>query len=476
MRTLISWIGWLDFVKDSYEISHTAPNIDIHKKANIKFEKHILLSTGAENNLDGKEERKAIKLYSHLTKEIKHCKFELVYLNIEDAFDYEEVYPKTEEILNQHKNKDVYVNFSIGTSTMRVIWAFLAESSQFNFKLIFGRDPSRIINGKNQFEQIVFKHLTPEVHSLESKPLQEAKNEIIITSTLQQARNKAMRAAQHNINTLIYGETGAGKEAIARYIHNNSLRNKREFIEVNCAAIGDELLESRLFGHKKGSFTGATSDQMGFFEKANNGTIFLDEIGDISSRMQQSLLRVIQEKKIVRIGETKTRDIDVKIVCATNKDLISEVQKGNFRADLYYRISEAEISLPSLNNYPLKEKMEIIDSIISKQAKLLSKNIKFDQKVRDMLYSYPYPGNFRELEAIIKNLYIFNDEKVDISELEIYLTNRTKLSDSDSIILNDIIHKHTLKIYTILNKHQKNTAKALGISVNTLKKYLNYKN
>ena len=470
MRTLISWIGWLDFEKDTLNISESAPNVDIHTKANIIFDKHILLSTGFDDQPDGINERKASRLFSHLSKSFKSCQFELKFLNINDAFDYEEVYPKTEAILEKYKTDNLFVNFSIGTSTMRVIWAFLAESNRFNFKLIFGRDPQQIKNGKAQFEQIDFKLLSPEVQTLVSKPLQ-SKTSHTITNTLAKIYSQARKSAKHEINTLILGETGAGKEGLARYIHNNSIRKNAEFIAVNCAAIGDELLESRLFGHKKGSFTGASNDQVGFFEKANNGSIFLDEIGDISSRMQQSLLRVIQEQKIIRIGETKTKDIDVRIICATNKDLIKEVQKGKFRADLYYRLSEVELQLPSLDDYPIDEKKEIINEIIKKQGRLLNKSLSFEKETLKLLHNYSFPGNFRELEALIKNLFIFNDESVKPNAVSNILDRRAKIGDP--ILLQDVIKEHVRRVYIKKGKHKSNAAKALGISINTFQKHLN---
>jgi len=470
MRTLISWIGWLDFEKDTANISAFAPNVDIHLKANIKFDKHVLLSTGDDNNPAGREERKASKLFSHLTKTVKKCQFELKFLNIEDAFDYQEIYPKAEAILEKYKNDSLFVNFSIGTSTMRVTWTFLAENNKFNFKLIFGRDPQKIKNGKPQFEQINFKLLSPEVQTIVSNPI-NLDPQITITETLKQVYAKAQKAILYNVNILILGETGTGKEGLARYLHNNTIGRKGNFMAVNCAAIGDELLESRLFGHKKGSFTGASSDQEGFFEKANNGSIFLDEIGDISSRMQQSLLRVIQEQKVIRIGETETRDINVKIICATNKNLIKEVHKGNFRADLYYRLSEVELNLPSLNNYPLLEKKEIINTIIKHQSQLFNKSLVFNKESLNILYNYTFPGNFRELEAIIKNIYIFNDHSVDSKYVFSILNKRSEISNS--ILLQDIIKEHVRKVYHMKDGHKTNAAKALGISINTFQKYLN---
>jgi len=207
---------------------------------------------------------------------------------------------------------------------------------------------------------------------------------------------------------LIDGESGTGKELIASAIHLQSKRALKPFIAVNCAAIPDALLESELFGHEKGSFTGAVDKHIGKFEAANEGTIFLDEIGTLSPSLQAKLLRVLQEKTIERVGGTKTISIDVRIISATNTDLKEEIKSRNFREDLFYRLNVIPITLP-----PLRERQEdiplLIDYFLGKFSKENRKNIKgFDKKAMEALIEYEWPGNIRELQNIIERVIVLN--------------------------------------------------------------------
>jgi len=209
------------------------------------------------------------------------------------------------------------------------------------------------------------------------------------------------KAAKTNINVSITGETGTGKEVVAKAIHHNSERKKKNLVAVNMAAIPKELIESELFGHEKGAFTGAQARKAGKFEEANHGTIFLDEIAELDLSLQSKLLRVIQERELVRVGGNEKVTLDVRIIIATHKDLASEVKNGNFREDLYYRVIGLPIELP-----PLRERGNDILILAKhfltefcKQNKMPSVNI--SPKAKDKLMSYNYPGNVRELKAII---------------------------------------------------------------------------
>src|SRR5512147_1749264 len=177
----------------------------------------------------------------------------------------------------------------------------------------------------------------------------EVKHQMIgSSSALQQVMAAVSRAAPTNATVLIQGESGVGKELVARTIHRNSLRSRERFVQVNCAAIPEELIESELFGHEKGSFTGATEKQIGKFEQADRGTIFLDEVGDMSLKTQAKVLRVLQEGEVERLGSAKTVNVEVRVIAATNKDLEKEIEKGNFREDLFFRLSVIPISVPAL--------------------------------------------------------------------------------------------------------------------------------
>ncbi len=213
---------------------------------------------------------------------------------------------------------------------------------------------------------------------------------------------QAKLVAPTDMSVLIQGETGSGKEYIARMIHNNSKRKNKKFIAIDCGAIPKELANSELFGHVKGSFTGSVADKSGYFEQANKGTIFLDEIGNLSYETQVKLLRAIQQKVITRVGDTKSIPVDVRIISATNRDLKYHAREGNFREDLYHRINEFKVELPALRDRG--DDILLFANHFLKQAnKDLNKNIKdFDAAVVSAFKNYSWHGNLRELRNVIK--------------------------------------------------------------------------
>jgi len=220
------------------------------------------------------------------------------------------------------------------------------------------------------------------------------------------------KIVNNDATVLITGESGTGKELAARYIHYNSNRSAYPFVSVNCNAIPETLLESELFGHIRGSFTNALSDKIGLFEAANKGTIFLDEIGDISQAMQAKLLRVIEEKKILRIGDVTPREIDVRIITATNKKLELEKDAGRFRADLFYRLNLIRIELPTLIERGDDIKI-LADYFIKSAAKQFNKNVNgLTAEALDAIMTYHWPGNIRELENAIKRAVILSENQL----------------------------------------------------------------
>jgi transcriptional regulator with PAS, ATPase and Fis domain len=211
-----------------------------------------------------------------------------------------------------------------------------------------------------------------------------------------------------NISISIEGETGCGKDLLARAIHYNSMRRNKRFISVNCAALPETLLESELFGYKRGAFTGADRDKSGLFEEADGGTFFLDEVADMPLSIQAKVLRVLEEKELVRLGETVPRKVDVRILSATNKDLKEQMAKGLFRQDLYYRLSALSYSL-----LPLRDRKEDIPLLVNHFLEGTSKRISAD--VMRSLVVYDWPGNVRELENEIKKLVLLAGESEEIS-------------------------------------------------------------
>src|SRR3954454_13317105 len=225
---------------------------------------------------------------------------------------------------------------------------------------------------------------------------------------LKQVMASVGRAAPTNATVLITGESGVGKELVARTIHRNSLRSRERFVQVNCAAIPEELIESELFGHEKGSFTGATEKQMGKFEQADRGTIFLDEVGDMSAKTQAKVLRVLQEGEVERLGSARTIKVDVRVIAATNKNLEEAIQHGEFREDLYFRLNVIPILVP-----PLRERRDDIPALVQHFARLIGddhnmKPKRFDAPAMDALTRYRWRGNIRELRNAVERLMIMS--------------------------------------------------------------------
>jgi len=223
---------------------------------------------------------------------------------------------------------------------------------------------------------------------------------------------KIRRVAPYDISVLITGESGTGKELAARALHYNSHRANKAFVVENCAALPDQLLESELFGYKSGAFTGAVEDRIGLFERANGGTIFLDEIGEVSPAFQVKLLRVLQEGEIRPLGASKTRQVDVRVIAATNRDLAADVKSGRFREDLYYRLTPIAIHLP-----PLRERIEDIPVLVQKllhQATInLGKKVDgISDEALTCMQAYHWPGNVRELQNEIQHLLVMSDSNI----------------------------------------------------------------
>ncbi len=285
--------------------------------------------------------------------------------------------------------------------------------------------------------------------------------------------------APSEATVLITGASGTGKELIARSLHFNSLRKDQSLVVVNCAAITETLLESELFGHEKGAFTGADKRREGRFMQADNGTIFLDEIGETSPTMQAKLLRVLQEKEIQRVGGEETLKVDVRIIAATNRNLEKEVAEGNFREDLFYRLNVMPLNVP-----PLKERRDDIPLLaqhfLERYAKKNRKPIKgFVPLAMDMLVNYEWPGNVRELEnAIERAVILATGEHVTESQLPFNITDQydsaPKQSESEPQILDgthsleDIEREAILAALSASNGNKTEAAKRLGVTRKTL--------
>lgn len=288
---------------------------------------------------------------------------------------------------------------------------------------------------------------------------------------MQEVFNLIKKVARTKGNVLITGKSGTGKELVARAIHYNSERKDKRFVAINCGAIVGNLMESEMFGHKKGAFTGAVRDKDGLFKIANGGTLFLDEVGEIPLHLQVKLLRAIEEGEILPVGAVDPIKVDVRIIAATNRDLAEEVKKGNFREDLYYRLNVVEIKLP-----PLSERKEdiplLVDHFIQKYSRELGRKIRgVDNQVMRVLMNYEWKGGIRELENLIERAIILADGPfITVSDLPPFF-HSTKESE-EVLRLKDAVSRfereHIIKVLNRTGWNKEQAAELLGISLSSL--------
>ncbi|WP_025640420.1 sigma-54 interaction domain-containing protein [Schnuerera ultunensis] len=381
------------------------------------------------------------------------------------------------EVLKKKRSVSIIDCFKNGKKCLATSSPVFDRSGQIVMVVTNLRDMTELLDLKNRLE---WSEVLNEKYFLELKELrkdQENKYNIIGNSrSMIKIYEIIDRIAEVDATILILGETGVGKEVVAREIHKNSLRKDGPFIKVNCASIPENLFESELFGYAKGAFTGAASKgKPGLFELADNGTILLDEIGELSLNAQSKLLRVLQEKQIIRVGGTELRKIDVRIIAATNKDLEKEVEKGFFREDLFYRLNVIPITVP-----PLRERREDIPLLSIHFLDLYNSKYNMNKKLSDsaleLLKWYSWPGNVRQLKNLIERLvlisphdtisddYILNIAgKEDIDELYNLGQKGLTLDEAVSIVEKQLIYK-------ALKKHgtTRKAAKVLGVSQPTI--------
>ena len=291
-------------------------------------------------------------------------------------------------------------------------------------------------------------------------------NNFIGTSdAIEKIKKLALRASKTDAPIMLLGESGVGKEVFANFIHNNSVRAKKPFVALNMAAIPENLLESELFGFEKGAFTDATESKIGKFEASNNGTIFLDEIGEMPYHLQAKLLRVLQEREITRLGSTKTIKLDIRVISATNANLQEKIKDNSFREDLYYRLSTVPITIPPLRNRK-DEIVQIAKITLDNTIKKYNLEKKeFSQEATDAMLDYHWPGNIRELLSVVERACILSlGDKITKDDL--FLDSRYFLNNDNNIAtLEQELIKEALKQHTI-----EETSKLLGMSKPQLEK------
>lgn len=481
-QILISWYAYNnDFVsagegqdkQRKREISPDSPTFMVHEHYWDNYDEHVLLN--------GNTKEREVELFdflrSELQKKYRHRKITAKSVPLQDVIDVIEITQKVQRILAEYANCAIDIFASPGTPSMQTAWLLAALPYKNNVRCFHLR-PKKHSTSKDKPDKFlvnldseIFPNNLNIAESLSSK---ESTGEVKVTDSIMPIFDKALQVAKtDNVSCLILGENGTGKESLARYIHEKSGRSKGPLQAINCAAFSDELLASELFGHKKGAFTGAASDKKGILVSANGGTIFLDEIGDISPRMQVSLLRVLQEKEVLPLGSTLPLSIDVRIIAATNRNLVELCEKGQFRWDLYYRLKVAQLTLPPLRDRGKGEMETLINYFINKYKTNFpsgKSGLKLTTEAKKIILAYPFPGNIREMENLIISLYTFNTNGiVEAKDLPPEILHpRTSVSDK----LEDVEKRHILSIFHKCNENILKTASILGISKNTLKNRL----
>ncbi|ACH39281.1 sigma-54-dependent transcriptional response regulator [Citrifermentans bemidjiense Bem] len=325
---------------------------------------------------------------------------------------------------------------------------------------------------KNALEK---EQLLQENRALKSELEKPILQESIIfrSAAFQEIYDLTLQVAASEANILVLGESGTGKELIAGAIHYNSLRRDRRFLSINCAALTDTLLESQLFGHVRGAFTGAVAAQKGLLEEADGGTLFMDEIGDMTLPIQAKLLRVIQERDFIPVGSTRPKSADIRFVAATNKNLEQEVQEGRFREDLFYRLNVINIPLP-----PLRERKDDVEPLALHFLKKYSLKMKkqvttLAPEALQLLYGYDWPGNIRELENVMERAVILaRTQTVTAKELPIWRKQPQKVEaprgEAQFVSLENVEKEAIERTLSGTGYHKSRSAEILGISRKTL--------
>jgi transcriptional regulator with PAS, ATPase and Fis domain len=458
-----------DFVNNN-EIKPDGISVEFYryhyKRGN--YDRHILLRTHQPDNM-----HKASALNQYLKQEFDFVNLEVCEIFLNDISDINQIRAGVENILLEHKDDKIDIFYQPGTSLMQLVWYLLHESLKLKTHLIQTIRKEHWKNPeKPELKEIVIEK-SPQAYILSLLEKQRQKEQPTvahITKTLQAIYDKANKVAMTDkVVTLILGASGTGKELIAHHIHSHSSRAKNPYQAINCAAMGDSLLESRLFGHKKGAFTGADRDAKGILLEAKGGTVFLDEIGDISTHMQVLLLRFLQNQEFLPVGDTKIQKTNVRIIAATNKNLLKMCKQGSFRWDLYYRLNVAVLTMPAYEFYSFDERKEFINYFITKKQQELFKvaPMVFSPEAFKILLKYPFPGNFRELENLIEQRYVFTEGEVQVDELPERLLEQN--FDSD-LSIKSLEKRHIEKVLKIFNNNLTQTFTALGLgSINTLK-------
>ncbi len=441
---LVSWVGMTDLraARGKLEADELGPIGQAVKKRN--FDNIYLLADHPKAEME--------QYVSWLSK-LSDAEIKFNSARLTTPTDFGDIYKAVVETVTplsqQESVSNLTFHLSPGTPAMAAVWILLAKT-RFPAELIESSREGGVKTSSVPFD--ISAEFIPDFFRRPDEVLQRLNSglppeapefdEIIHQSVIMsKVVARARRVAPRGIPVLIEGESGTGKELFARAIHNASPRKDGPFISVNCGAIPSELVESMLFGHKKGSFTGAIKDHKGYFESANGGSLFLDEIGELPLSVQVRLLRVLQEKEVVPVGEVEPRKVDIRIIAATNRSLVQEIQNKQFREDLYYRIAVAVIKLP-----PLREREGDLGLLIDRLLEQVNKESetepgykhkKISVKARNIILKHSWPGNVRELLNTLRSAAVWSDkDKISEYDIQDALLEMPDLQTGGDLILN----------------------------------------
>jgi len=446
-RILVAWIGGIDI--DEGLKGRTGP---VHSTLEFSAftQAHLLYNYAAKD-------KDASKYVSWLKKQpvATNTQLESYYVPLTSPQDFGEIYQAADKLLTtiQKTNPKAKITLQItpGTPAMQAVWILLGKT-KFQVEFLQSSKEKGVERVNIPFDISAELQTSQKLKDLAqgSVPTHAAFENIITQNdAMLQLKQRATILAQHDVPVLINGDSGTGKELFATAIHNASKRASGPLKVVNCGAIPPELIDSTLFGHKKGAFTGATSDQQGVFETANGGTLFLDEFGELPLDAQVRLLRVLQEGTLNRVGDSKPITVDVRIICATNKDLMAMIAEGQFREDLFYRIAVGVINLP-----PIKDRKGDITLLAKTLLKQIqeqldlngpdSKDKKLSPKASNLILEHGWPGNVRELYSTLLRACLWSKNNT-INDAEIKEAMFTQSSNSSDIMAYDLSQPIDLK-------------------------------
>ena len=486
MDRLLTFAGHRDpFVVADGEIVRDGPVLDVAQHR--RFDAILVLSTPTTTT--NAEDLKARLRERHSKLEVEHAR-----LAIPDPIDYETILKALRQILSERLPRwgsdNIYVSVASGTPHMHAAWLLLVAGGELPARVLHTRPPQYVTQNKPAVEEVDFSNTVfPTVsapahsHTIPSPPadLNSALEKVGLVGShpsLRETIRVAAQVADAAVPVLITGETGTGKELLAHLIHHLSGRPNDRFVTVNAATLDGDLVNSTLFGHEKGAFTGATNRRSGAFERADSGTLFLDELGELPADTQAKLLRTVQDGTFERLGGGEQLKTSTRLIAATNRNLKEAIDDGEFREDLYYRLNTIKLPLP-----PLRERRSdiplLVRRFLDEMNEKYDRSVRVDSSTMDQLRQAPWPGNIRELRnALERAVLLAGDGTVDITKIQINKTDTEvqlpELHYGFNVIeytrdVKDKLYEQALKK---ANNNQSEAGRLLGVSAASVSKYV----